>query len=152
MKRSPSEIRLEKMLRSSKLAAGGFMGSDPRTPEEVIREDAACLERLGKTPAQLAERMRFFTEKASAALGNPVRVEEKYEVRCEEWKGGLICPWPHPGRFPKRLTICRRIDTGEEIVWSDLNIHLIEAHQFFEGRGASYRLEPEVLVRILFGK
>ncbi|HOQ04395.1 MAG TPA: hypothetical protein PKY88_04200 [Anaerohalosphaeraceae bacterium] len=150
MKRSPSDIRLEKLLRSSKFVAGGFMGDDPRTPEEVIREDAACLERLGKTAAQIAERMRRLTEAASAALGNPVQLEGKFDVRCEEWKGGLICPWPHPGRFPKRLTVCRRFDTGREIVWSDLNIHLIEAHGFFEGKGASYRLEPEDLVRVLF--
>lgn len=150
MKRSPSEIKLEKMLRSSKFVAGGFMGNDPRTPEEVIRTDAACLERLGRTSFQIAERMRMFTQKAAAAMGNSIQIEDKFEIRCEEWKGMLICPWPHSGRFAKRLTTCRRLDTGQEIVWSDLNIHFIESHQFFEGKGAAYRLEPEILVQILF--
>jgi hypothetical protein len=94
--------------------------------------------------------MRTLTNTARAALGNWVEAEGKYRLRSEEWKGMLICPWPHPGRFEKRLTACRRLDTGEEIVWSDLNIHLIEAHGFFEGKGSPFRLEPETLVRILF--
>lgn len=150
MKRSPSEIKLEQMLRSSKLVAGGFMGNDPRTPEEIIRDDAAALQRLGRTAAEIAHRMRTLTNIARAALGNWVEAEGRYRLRSEEWKGMLICPWPHPGRFEKRLTACRRLDTGEEIVWSDLNIHLIEAHSFFEGKGSPFRLEPEMLVRILF--
>lgn len=150
MKRSPSDQRLEQMLRSSKLAAGGFMGTDRRTSEEVIRDDAAELERLGKTAAAVASRMREFTRLAGPALGNWIETEDKYQLRSDEWKGSLICPWPHAGRYEKRITTCRRLDTNETIEWSDLNIHLIEAHGFFEGRGSSFRLEPTDLVRILF--
>jgi hypothetical protein len=150
MKRSPSDLKLEQMLRSSKLVAGGFMGTDSRTVEEVIREDAAELERLGKTAAQVASRMRELTLIARPALGNWVEAENKYRIRSEEWKGSLICPWPHVGRYEKRITTCIRLETNEKIDWSDLNIHLIEAHGFFEGRGAYFRLEPADLVRILF--
>ena len=150
MKRSPSEQRLEQMLRSSKLAAGGFMGTDTRTAEEVIREDAAELERLGKTAAAVASRMRKLAQLARPALGNWIETEDKYRVRSEEWKGSLICPWPHAGRYEKRITTCRRLDTDQEIEWADLTIHLIEAHGFFEGRGSAFRLDPADLVRILF--
>lgn len=150
MKRSPSDLRLEQMLRSSKLVAGGFMGTDSRPPEEVIRDDAAELERLGKTAAAVASRMKEFTNLARPALGNWIETEDKYRLKSEEWKGSLICPWPHAGRYEKRITTCCRLDTHEEIEWSDLNIHLIEAHGFFEGRGSSFRLEPADLVRILF--
>jgi hypothetical protein len=36
------------------------------------------------------------------------------------------------------------------VQWSDLSIHLIGAHGFFEGRGSFFRLEPAELVAILF--
>jgi hypothetical protein len=94
--------------------------------------------------------MRELTQLARPALGNWIEAENKYRIRSEEWKGSLICPWPHPGRYEKRITTCQRLDTNEQIEWSDLNIHLIDAHGFFEGRGSSFRLEPADLVRILF--
>jgi hypothetical protein len=31
-----------------------------------------------------------------------------------------------------------------------LNIHLVEEHGFFEGRGAFFRIEPEELIRVIF--
>lgn len=150
MKRLPYEDNLERMLRSSKLVDGGFMGTDPRTPLEVIESDTAVLERLGVTARKVAGRMRELTFQAKPALGNWVEIEEKYRLKTEDYKGSLICPWPHVGRYEKRLTTCRRLDTDEEMIWTDLNIHLIDAHGFFEGKGSAFRLEPERLVRILF--
>ena len=150
MKRSPYDENLERMLRSSKLVAGGFMGSDSRTALEVIEADTAELEQLGVSTQQVAARMRELTLQARPALGNWIEIEDKYRLKSEDYKGSLICPWPHVGRYEKRLTSCRRLDTEEEIVWTDLNIHLIDAHGFFEGKGSSFRLEPRPLVRILF--
>jgi len=149
MKQSPQDKKLEQMLRSSKLVADGFMGTDPRTPEEVIREDAAELERLATSAGQVAARMRELTGLARPKLGNTIEIEGKFAVRSEDFKGMLVCPWPHVGRYEKRITTCTRLDTSEKIAWTDLNIHLIEAHGFFEGKGSSFRLEPEDLVRIL---
>lgn len=150
MKRSPYDQKLEQMLRSSKLVAGGFMGTDSRSPLEVIEADTARLEQMGVTAQQVAARMMDLTLRAQEAFGNWVELKEKFSVKAEEYKGSLICPWPHVGRYEKRLTTCRRLDTGEEIMWTDLNIHLIDAHGFFEGKGSSFRLEPEAVVRILF--
>jgi hypothetical protein len=42
--------------------------------------------------------------------------------------------------------------TGTVVRWSDLNIHLIKAHGFFEGRGASFRIEPELLLSVLYSQ
>jgi hypothetical protein len=41
MKESPDNQKLEQLLRSSKLVAGGFMGSDTRTFSEVTDADLA---------------------------------------------------------------------------------------------------------------
>lgn len=151
MKQSPEEKRLEETLHSTKLVAGGFMGNDPRHPHEVIEHDTAELEKRGMTPAQLAFRMRELTEQAKPRLGNWVEAEAgKLRVKTEDYKGGLICPWPHPGIFEKRVTTAERTDTGQQLAWTDLNIHMIESHGFFEGKGAFFRIEPNQAVQILF--
>ena len=150
MKQSPQDKKLDQLLHSSKLVAGGFMGTDLRALQEVIEADAALLEKLGFTAEQVAARMKQLTDLARPQLGNEVILEGKYRVRSEDYKGMLVCPWPHAGRYEKRITACERLDLGTKIRWTDLNIHLIEKHGFFEGRGSAFRLEPADLVRILF--
>lgn len=151
MKQSPQEKKLEEVLRSTKLVAGGFMGTDTRHPAELIEDDAAQLEKAGLAPVQVAARMRQLTEMAKPCFGNWVEVESgKLHVKSEDFKGGLVCPWPHPGMFEKRVTTAERLDTGHKLTWTDLNIHMIEEHGFFEGRGAFFRIEPAEAIQILF--
>ena len=150
MKKSPQTEKLEEVLRSSKLVAGGFMGNDSRSVSEVIDSDAAEISRLGFTAERIAERMRRITETAIPGLGGWVKIDEKRQAQVDEAKGWLVCPWPHPGRFAKRVTILKNTETGRTIKWSDLNIHLIAEHNFFEGRGSAFRIEPEELIEIAF--
>lgn len=151
MKKTPDQEKLEQMLRSGKLVAGGFMGHDQRSVYEIIEADNAELERYGVTAHQVAQRMREITETAKAGLGNFVEVNDRQEAAVYEAKGFNISPWPEAGRFPKRVTTLKDKQTGESIRWSDLNIHLVDKHSFFEGKGANYRLEPAKLVQWLFG-
>ncbi len=151
MKQSPQEKKLEEMLRSTKLVAGGFMGTDSRHPTEVIGDDAAELERIGFTAERVALRMRELTELAGPRLGSWVEAETgKLRVKSEDFKGSLVCPWPHSGRFDKRIITAERLDTRQKLSWTDLNIHMIETHGFFEGRGAFFRVEPAEAIQILF--
>jgi hypothetical protein len=151
MKESPKEKNLDDMLHSTALVAGGFMGIDPRHPYEVIEHDTAVLEKLGFCLKRLANRMRELTEQAKPRLGNWVEaVPGKLRVKSDDCKGGLICPWPHPGVFEKSITTAERLDTGRTLVWTDLNIHMIAEHGFFEGKGAFFRVEPDDAVQILF--
>ncbi|MBL7215690.1 MAG: hypothetical protein ISS71_08440 [Phycisphaerae bacterium] len=151
MKQSPQEKNLEAMLRSTKLVVGGFMGTDARHPFEVVEQDTAELERLGLRREQVARRMQELTERAKPRLGNWVEAQAgKLRVKSEDFKGVLTCPWPHPGVFEKRITTAERLDTGQKLSWTDLNIHMIESHGFFEGRGAFFRIEPGEAVQILF--
>lgn len=151
MKQSPRDKKLEEVLRSSKLVAGGFMGTDPRHPVEVIEQDAVELEKLGVTLDVMAGRMRELTELAKPRLGNWIdSTFDQLRVKSEDFKGMLVCPWPHAGRFDKRITTVERLDTGHKLSWTDLNIHMIEQHGFFEGRGAFFRIEPAEIVQILF--
>jgi hypothetical protein len=177
MKESPQMKQLEEILRSSKMVAGGFMGSDNRSLPEIIEADMAEVAKSGFSLAQITTRMKEITSAAILGLGNWVLIpfrgmqpittdvvtitehtttEEEQaathelKTRVEEAKGSLVCPWPHPGRFAKRVTEVQLIKTGETIMWSDLNIHMIAEHGFFEGKGSSFRIEPDELIKIIF--
>lgn len=150
MKEPPQIRNLEQILRSSKLVAGGFMGDDSRSFNDVIEADSSQVAKLGYEMEQIAARMQEITDTAKTGLGNWVNVDDKLQAVAQEAKGSLICPWPHPGRFVKRVTTVEHRSSGETIRWSDLNIHLIAKHGFFEGRGASFRIEPEKLINVIF--
>ena len=94
--------------------------------------------------------MQQITDAAKAGLGTWVQIDETLEAKVDEARGWLVCPWSHPGTFLKRITSVRAVETGASIQWSDLNIHLIAEHGFFEGRGSNFRLEPAELVAIIF--
>jgi len=150
MKQSPKMQKLEQMLRSSVFVAGGFMGSDSRSVAEVIDGDASELARLDITAEQLAARMQECTEAAIKGLGNWVTIDSIREARVDEARGWIPCPFSDGCRFRKRVTTLRRTDSGQTVQWSDLSIHFIAAHTFFEGKGSFFRIEPTELVRLLF--
>ncbi len=150
MKRPPEIKQLEELLRSSRLVAGGFMGTDTRPLEDILETDAAEVVGLGYSLEDIAARMSGLTEQARKGLGTTVRLDDKREGSADDNRGQVVCPWPHAGRYTKTLTTIRRIDTLETISWSDICVHFIGAHGFFQGRGSLFRMEPEQLVRILF--
>lgn len=150
MKNAPETAKLEALLRSSKLTSSGFMGNDTRPLAEIIEADAAELAMLNYTVYDIADRMREITAKARGGLGTNVRIDDRLEARATETRGRVPCPWPHAGRFPKTVVTLCRTDSDRSIHWSELSIHLIEAHGFFEGRGAVFRLDPRELAEMLF--
>ena len=149
MKESPKTQKLEYMLKSSTIVAGGFMGTDTRYVDQIIDDDLAVLDGFGVTAQQLAQRMRLITEQAEPGLGTWVKIDENLRAMTIGAKGALTCPWPHPGRFNKTVTTAERIDSGQNITWSDLSIHLIEEHGFFQGKGSTFRLEPDKLIKVI---
>ena len=150
MKKSPRMQKLEEMLRSSVLVIGGFMGSDRRSIMEIIEADASALSRLHVTAEQVAGRMQEITDAAIEGLGTWVTIDAIREAEVQEARGWIPCPWSDAHRFRKRVTTLRRTDTGQTVQWSDLGIHFIGTHIFFEGKGSFFRIEPAELVRALF--
>ena len=84
MKESPQDKKLNDILRSSRLAAGGFMGDDPRSVFDVIDADAGILDELDVTKEQLAQRMRHITDVAKTSLGTWVLIDENIEAEIME--------------------------------------------------------------------
>jgi len=108
------------------------------------------LSRLGMTVKELAARMQEITNKAAAAQGLWVEIAPGREAQVDETRGSSPCPWRHQGRYFKRITTVRRTDSDEVVRWSDLGMHMIAMHGFFEGKGSMFRLEPDDLVKMLF--
>jgi hypothetical protein len=150
MKKSPDTQKLEETLRSPAFSAAGFMGRDTRSLAEIIDADLADLTKLNYTPQQIAERMQQITNKAKEALGNWIKIDDAHSAMITEVKGRIPCPWPHAGNFAKRITTLKDTQTGRQIHFSDLNIHLIAEHNFFEGRGSAFRIEPKEIIEMLF--
>ena len=124
-----------------------FLGSDTRLIAQIIESDEAELRAAGLGADELARAMRRLTEKGMESLGDEVQADG-FMVRVEEYMGQIGCPFKHAVREAKRNTTA--VDPrGRVMTWTDMSIHLIECHGFFQGEGADYRLEPLELAEFL---
>ncbi len=124
-----------------------FLGSDTRLIAQIIESDEAELRAAGLGADDLARAMRRLTEKGMESLGDEVQADG-FMVRVEEYMGQIGCPFKHAVREAKRNTTA--VDPrGRVMTWTDMSIHLIERHGFFQGEGSDYRLEPLELAEFL---
>jgi hypothetical protein len=149
VKQSPQLDKVEQNMRPMCLCQWGFLGYERRKLIEILTDDQGTVNSLGLSHEVIAQRLRQITEKARDGWGDPVVVDEKFTVEVNEVRGKIPCPWGHPGLYPKTHVKLGKIKSGETLVWSDLAIHLIEEHGFYQGRGSPFRLDPQELKRIL---
>jgi len=149
MEREQNLEKIQKEMKPGAISRDGFLGTDQRSLPEILREDDEAVSRLGATHKAIAEEMRKLRNSGMKGLGDFTRVPPHFEVLVDSFRGKLPCPFGHPGVIPKINTVVRNLKTGKEIAYTDMNIHLIAAHGFYEGKGAPFRLEPEDLVEIL---
>ncbi|HHU12027.1 MAG TPA: hypothetical protein GXZ64_02220 [Clostridiaceae bacterium] len=149
MKKNPEENGIRRDMMPGRIIADGYLGDDERNLDEIVREDLSVLAQLGVTAEALADRMQAITDLATEGFGDQVRIDSGYLAHAEEFMGFLGCPYKDGKRLDKRNTFVVKETTGERLTWSDMNIHLIRAHGFFEGKGARYRLDPHHLVTFL---
>lgn len=149
MKQSPVYDRIEAAMRPGAITRDGFLGADTRRLSEILDADAGDVKRLGFSHQALAARMRALRDAAAAGLGEPIDVGEHLEVRVDAARGRLPCPFGDCGLHEKTFVVARNRRTGRELTYSDLNIHLIERHGFYEGLGAAFRVAPADIVAVL---
>jgi hypothetical protein len=142
--------KFEHMLHSASVTAYGLMGTDSRVLSEIVQTDIDELARSNVTIAKLIERMKEITGKAIPSLGNWTKIDDTHQAKVFEVKGNVPCPWQHSCGFAKRITYVENTATKTSIKWTDLNIHLIEQHNFFEGKGSAYRVEPKEVIKAIF--
>jgi len=149
MKQSPQLQKAQSAMRPGVITRDGFLGSDTRNLIDILIEDGAEVQRFNLTHADIAHRMIEIRDSGMKGLGDFIDVEPHFEVRVDSVRGKLPCPFGDPGIFPKTNTIARNLELGKEITYTDLNIHMIMAHGFYEGRGSGFRLEPSDIIEVL---
>jgi hypothetical protein len=149
MKQTAILDHVQANLRPGVITQSGFLGQDTRPLVDILEADNARVQRLGLTHLRIADAMRRFREAGAEGLGEPVTVPPHFEVRVDGVRGKLPCPFDHKGLYPKVNTVVRNTALGREVTYTDLNIHMIEAHGFYQGHGALFHTEPEDLARIL---
>lgn len=150
MKDTPQEARVKARMMPGKVTLNGFIGKDKRSLNDIIEADAQVLQKLGFTTAQIAERLQYFTDASYNSFESKVMVDDIYEVETEVTRGKLPCPYSHNGMYRKSITTLVNITNGVKIRWTSLNIHLIKEHGFFEGKGSTFRLNPEDVIKAVF--
>lgn len=149
MKQTPQMQRVQNNMRPGAITLDGFLGSDTRNLGDILIEDDAEVKRMGLTHEEIASRMNELREEGKEGLGEFITVPPHFEVRVDSVRGKLPCPFEHPGLFPKTNITVRNTRLGREITYTDLQIHLIEAHGFYEGKGSRYRIDPRELAELL---
>lgn len=132
-----------------RLRRGGYLGVDRRDVAEIVETDATALARRGADAADLARRMRRLRDLGRKALGGEVEIDGRYRVSVVVERGLLVCPFGDTRSVAKTVTTVHDLRTGRSLTFSDMNIHLIERHGFFEGCGSAFRIEPDDLCDLL---
>ncbi len=149
MKQSAKDDIIQSQMRPGVITRDGMLGEDRRNLCDILEADDAAVRRLGLTHAAIAARMRALRDAGARGLGLPIGALDHFEVRVDSVRGKLPCPFRHQGMFPKEFVEVRNVRSGEQAMFTELNMHLIEAHGFYEGLGSAYRQEPETLARVL---
>jgi hypothetical protein len=144
-----AEDIIREQMQPGVISRDGFLGRDTRALNEIIADDQAAVRRLNLTHERIAARLRALRAAGAGGLGAFIPVAPHFEVAVEAAPGLLPCPFLDQVLIPKTSTTVRNLSSGAEVSFTDLNIHLIEAHGFYEGRQAPFRLEPEQLAAVL---
>jgi len=122
----------------------GFLGWG-ETLESVIEENSIILKEMGYNCQQVGLKLKEI-------LDDPDVYSNEYETTIHGWMGGQICPFE--GKTCRHSSVDFVITnrkTGEKVSGPGLIWHLISEHRFFEGKKSPYRVDPEQLVKVLFG-
>ena len=149
---------IEARMRPGNFSQAGFLG--PREGLcEVLENDSRELRELEISADTLAEQLGSLLEAALESA--PVSTNAgPYKVRIQRYKGPQICPFapepyenPCPGKGDRRFAsidwTIRNPRSGMQLSGPGLIVHLIAAHNFFEGPRSPYRVSPRKLAELL---
>jgi hypothetical protein len=130
-------------------SAHGFLGSDKRKLVDILKADDLTVKGLSINHKAIADKMKYLTQAGKQGFGCTVIVDSIFEVTVEEYRGTIPCPYSDSHHAYKQNTQIKNLKTGKIISWTDLNIHMIEMHGFYEGVGSLFRIDPKDTIEIL---
>ncbi len=149
MKQSPLLQQIQEQMKPGVITLSGFLGTDTRNLVEILIDDEAAVRRLGRTHRRIADRMQYFRDCGYEGLGEFITVDGHFEVRVDSVRGKLPSPFGGAKLYRKVNSTVRNTAKGREITFTDLQIHFIRDHGFYEGKGSPFRIEPEEIIEIL---
>lgn len=148
MKMPPDLLKAQENMAPGVITADGFLGVDKRPLIDIIEADEEKMRKLGLDFEAASEKMGRLLSEGRRGLGDPITVEAKWLVRTDEARGFLPCPF-EDGVFRKVTATVTHQRSNQTLIYSDLSLHLLDKHHFLQGKGASFRIEPEVLKEVL---
>lgn len=149
MKMTPElKLAAEKM-KPGVISANGFFGDDTRDLATIISDQKVWCRMLGVHWETIADAMENIARPGLQGFGCRITVDGKWEVCADENRGKAPCPFPHPGMFQKTVYTVTNMDNKKTAVYTELSIHLIRHHGFFQGVGATFYNSPADLVELL---
>lgn len=148
MKNTEAEKKALERMRPGVITIQGFLGIDTRGLADIIEADAEAFRRLKLDPEVTADALERLRDAGQAGLGEPITVDGRYVVSTGDARGVLPCPYGD-GIFHKNSVVIKDGQSGIEIIFSDLSLHLLRVHGFCQGQGSPFRLAPEALARLL---
>ncbi len=152
MKMSPEFAKAQKNMEPGVITSDGFLGDDTRPIVDIIEADEERFAQLGMEFDTVAAKLRELLDKGRAGLGEPVTVEDRWIVTSSEARGHLASPF-EDGIFRKVNARVERLEngkpSGDVLIYSDLSLHLMETNHFLQGKGASFRLDPEKIKKVI---
>ena len=149
MKQKPDFKEIQDLMAPGKLTIDGFLGGDNRSLVDILAADDLVVRSRGFDHKTIAARLTQFMNEGRKGLGNPVKFRGDFIITVDESRGVVPCPFRHGYLASKVNVRIEDVVLGETLVYSDLSIHLIAAHGFYQGKGSQYRLDPEKVLRVL---
>lgn len=149
MKMTPAMAEAQNNMQPGVITEEGFLGDETIPISDMIARDEGEMADAGLSYEDTAEKLAYFLLEGQRGLGEPVTIDEKWLIRVIDPRGKLPCPF-RDGFFHKMTAEITRKSTGESLIVTDLSIHLLREHHYIEGRGSHFRLEPQVVKRVLF--
>lgn len=149
MKQTPEFDKIQQQMKKGVITLDGFLGEDTRNLADIIASDMLTVRKCNTTCLDIAKRMIYFKDAGLSGLGEFISVDEYFDVKVDSVRGLLPSPFGGKGMYGKINTTVVNKKLNKTVVYTDLHIHFIADHCFFEGKGSAFRLEPEELITIL---